>query len=914
MLRVSRSTSGAARARRLCFCLIGIVALLGLNGLAPVPARAEPGVLTVSGGTDLGPVTNRASGFLNTDAPDGTRAQALRPQAWRMGGVQPQYSDLYNRAKRHGAKVIWVIGDDWINQTGNLQPWRDWPAYEAFIRHNVRRHLAEFPVDTWDLHNEPESFGPYGGSRQDYLDLYLHAYKAIKEVDPSARVQGPSIVRFQTKPYVACDPNAIVATYECDARYAPLAGTPIGPPRSAAWVDLTSFLDFAAKPHPELGGKSMVLDQVTWHELCIGDPDCNPHIIEDHARQMREMIAARPSLGSPGITINEYTGPQVMDVPGWVAGYIAAIDNVEVAQSARACWTEPSGLEQCFSDTLDGLIGPDGTTPRSAYWVYKAYADMVGTRVASAVPSRAFSSYATRDDANQELRLLLGRHEKPCSAAPSVRCTALTPLTQLPTTPLTVKVDVPWAITSAAVTVQRLARPAVNLSYNRAGFQTTSLLTLPVVNGSVTVPLDAIADGDAWHIVVGAGGGPADHTVSPMAPTHCPIGDCLGGGHQGTWSPTSSMYYGRTRAQTVSLDDGRVLLTGGTYNFGSRPFTKLYDPATGTWTTAANQSGASGSPRQQHTLTVLADGTVLSAGGTNNDNGSVVNPADRFDPTTGRWRKTAALITPRYDHAATRLRDGRVLVVGGYQLVVGGAVTTASAEIYDPAGGGGAGTWVPTGSMLAPRSGATATMLDDGRVLVTGGSSAPGTALPSAEIFDPASGTWSSTGSMAGARAFHTATLLPTGKVLAAGGGAPFGNGRVGLQGGGQIVQPDVLVTGTSEVFDPATGVWSAAGAVPARSRHTATALADGRVLLTGGTGQDGKYLASSYLFDPIAGRWDPSGSMATSRAFHTANLLPSGRVLVTGGDDAFADSTDRYAFLHTLSSAELWKPSRVRR
>ena len=123
--------------------------------------------------------------------------------------------------------------------------------------------------------------------------------------------------------------------------------------------------------------------------------------------------------------------------------------------------------------------------------------------------------------------------------------------------------------------------------------------------------------------------------------------------------------------------------------------------------------------------------------------------------------------------------------------------------------------------MLEIRGGSTATLLADGRVLVTGGGGGF-VVRSSAELYDPATGLWSAAGSMTEIRATHTATLLPDGKVLVAGGANGIG---------------DKHVTSTAELYDPATRLWTPTGslALP-RKFHMATLLLDGRVLVTGGT------------------------------------------------------------------------------
>jgi hypothetical protein len=295
-------------------------------------------------------------------------------------------------------------------------------------------------------------------------------------------------------------------------------------------------------------------------------------------------------------------------------------------------------------------------------------------------------------------------------------------------------------------------------------------------------------------------------------------------------------------------------------------------PVPGSW----SPTGSMGTARAVHTATRLADGRVLVAGG---DRGApfydATATAELYNLSTGTWTPTGSMATARESHTATVLADGRVLVAGGNS---GGSFATifASAEIFNPA----TGLWSDTGSMTHVRSGHTATLLNDGRVLVAGGSD--GLPLASAEIYNPATGTWAATSSMAVARAGHTATRLNDGRVLVAGGwtGDPAGN---------------IALLASAELYNPASGTWTPTGSMTtARYRHTMTLLSDGRVLVAGG-GNSGQ---SAEIYSVASGTWAPTGSLTTFRSLHTATLLSDGRVLAAGG---LGNST--------LASAELFTP-----
>lgn len=228
-----------------------------------------------------------------------------------------------------------------------------------------------------------------------------------------------------------------------------------------------------------------------------------------------------------------------------------------------------------------------------------------------------------------------------------------------------------------------------------------------------------------------------------------------------------------------------------------------------------------------------------------------------------------SLHTARYSHTATLLNSGKVLVAGGAN---GSAL--ASAELYDPA----TGTWTTTGSLNFARYSHTATLLANGQVLVVGGTDGSNP-LVTAELYDPTTGSWTVTGSLNDSRYVHTATILPNGQVLVAGGidqyGFPFS---------------------VTELYNPATGNWTVTGSlVTGRANHTATLLPNGQVLVAGGAG------TSTELYNPSTGLWTATGFLVTARSSQTATLLPNGQVLVAGGID---DSSN------VLASAELYNPS----
>jgi hypothetical protein len=286
--------------------------------------------------------------------------------------------------------------------------------------------------------------------------------------------------------------------------------------------------------------------------------------------------------------------------------------------------------------------------------------------------------------------------------------------------------------------------------------------------------------------------------------------------------------------------------------------------------------------------------------------------AELYDPSTGNFTPTGSLQMARQGFNATLLANGKVLITGGAAGFTDSGYVIGDAEIYDPATGGFTAAGSYAGALASANTyifgfGSVSALLADGTTLFA--------TEPAAQLYDPAADTFSLRGpinvtwAVPGGNTFTPNYIVEqTASLLL--------NGRILLAGG---ENEDTGYYRTAQLYDAATGAFIPTGnMLKSRGGHTATVLPDGRVLITGGntepcgdigcwvTGPD----STAELYDPLQGVFTDAGSMTTSRYGHSATLLDNGDVLIVGGM-SYTGPNPFGGFIETsMASAELYHAS----
>jgi hypothetical protein len=337
----------------------------------------------------------------------------------------------------------------------------------------------------------------------------------------------------------------------------------------------------------------------------------------------------------------------------------------------------------------------------------------------------------------------------------------------------------------------------------------------------------------------------------------------------------NEMQVPRNQHTATLLQDGRVLLTAGSTDTNALTSGEIFNPTNNTFTLL---SSTLTDDRKNHTATLLNDGRVLIAGGRNTEDGKL-RSAELFDPATSLFTVTGSMKTVRALHTATLLNTGQPLLVGG---VVTGGGETNSAETYDPTT---ESFGFAAGHLMIGRKRHRASLLNDGTVLISGGTVLANTqgggdrTTETAELYDPATDSFTQVGDMSVARSDHYSVLLEDGSVIITGGTV---DPEVG----------DLYDTGTKTFSPSANSMLESRGRlVSLRLMNAAWGSLQGHVLAIGGSdigssifGGAQQALASVEIYDPATKQFSNFGTMTVERQNHTATELNDGRILIAGG------------------------------
>lgn len=294
------------------------------------------------------------------------------------------------------------------------------------------------------------------------------------------------------------------------------------------------------------------------------------------------------------------------------------------------------------------------------------------------------------------------------------------------------------------------------------------------------------------------------------------------------------------------------------------------------------------SARALHVAVTLSDNRVLLIGGAD-ATGGVLSTCEIYDPATNAFTPTGSMGTPRVLHAACRLADGRVMVAGGTSTLVDQTTAITSTlntvEFWSPT----TGAWTAGPAIGGRRLGPALTRLSTNQVMVSGGVEVTlflgipiaATSTTAVQRWNPATNAWSSGASMSQGRAGHQYNQVT------------LNDGRVLMTGG--IYVPNLLGAATAapvngaEAYNPTTNTWTSYNMTTARALHTATKLADGRVVVCGGaqgTLTTPTSIDGVEMFNPTTNAWTTLPNLMAPRGGHCAELMPDGTVVLFGGQD----------------------------
>jgi hypothetical protein len=317
----------------------------------PTPPSAKDSV-TVDMAAPAGAPTHRASGFIYGIAQDGSQPpdktlSDIKVTHLRCGGAQigcpnggyvnGQYAArwnavkaYYSKAKATGATLLMLVHDIWgADAVCRVPRWPgqggDWTDYTSFMTQLINDAKANGmtgPDVRWELWNEPDYSGFWGGTQAQWLEMWKRGYQQIRAAIPDAVIEGPSLA------------------------------SGVG-----GWFN--AFLDYVKT-------NNVVPNYMGWHEAGGGGDPVND------AKNARSALSSH-GLGTMNLDISEYGSGNEQN-PGHSAWFIARLERAD-SDGLRSNWGGGNGLYS----TMAALV-TNSWQPTSQYWVYKRYADQTGLR------------------------------------------------------------------------------------------------------------------------------------------------------------------------------------------------------------------------------------------------------------------------------------------------------------------------------------------------------------------------------------------------------------------------------------------------------------------------------------------------------------------------------------------------------
>lgn len=303
------------------------------------------------------------SGFLHGISPTepaDSLVLPLKPAFWRIG-----YFDYYERVIGMGARVNLVISDVWgyptVGNTGRPWPYEDTTAWKGFVRQLAREHKGKALL--WEVWNEPDIPFFWAGTREQFYQIYLQAYRILREeLGASAMIGGPSFSYYSR--------------------------------------DVHTFVDFCRQAGCEV-------NFLTWHELSPDIPG-----IKERLWDARNTLQRNPNYAAVSIKelhVNEVVGETNQFRPGEILGSLYYLEQGQADAAAKACWEDSTGELSCYKNNLDGLLTPVTFARRAPWWVYKTYADGVESRVSSTTTNPNIVALASSNSAGRsQAQVLIG--------------------------------------------------------------------------------------------------------------------------------------------------------------------------------------------------------------------------------------------------------------------------------------------------------------------------------------------------------------------------------------------------------------------------------------------------------------------------------------------------------------------------